>query len=66
MTPKEPDIYVERCSECPAFSSIGVEFAVLCQIKGKAIMWQKHRRFPKSCPLLKAPITIAAVRRTIR
>ena len=61
----EPDIYVERCIECP----MHIRFDLLW-FECMAIKRQKYPRVkptdrlkPRWCPLLKAPITIAARRK---
>ena len=65
MTPKEPDIYVERCSECPAHENADID-QMWCRVRDEEFiprMGPWDRRFPRWCPLLKAPITIAARRK---
>ena len=60
----EPDIYVERCSECPMHnSSHGSWSFFYCGLVDAPRTKAYGRRFPRWCPLLKGPITIAARRK---
>ena len=66
MTPKEPDIYVERCSSnCPFYTGWSQSY-MRCWAKDNGDRIRPKvigRRFPRWRPLLKAPITIAARRK---
>lgn len=55
-----PNIYVERCSECPAHR--GRDWKFWCGILKRWRTYAMDRRFPRWCPLLKQSITI---RRTV-
>ncbi len=64
----EPDIYVEWCWKCPAYEPFGPIFRCDFLPKGSGLrkVLKKGRRFPRWCPLLKGPITVAAVKRTTK
>lgn len=67
---REPDIYIERCRECPWYVLPGNVY-FLCRIKDPRpyVIPRKKvtdRRFPRWCPLKKNPITVAALRKVIK
>lgn len=62
---REPDIYVERCIECPVHEIINKD-EMWCKVKDwdytlRIGPWD--RKFPRWCPLLKGPVTIAALKK---
>ena len=64
----QPDqtIQVERCSECPMHENVDIDCMICCAVDPEMVrMGPWDRRFPRWCPLLKAPITIAARRKGV-
>ena len=60
-----PDIYVERCSECPMHEHVIMDL-MLCRVTKAERFGPWDRRFPRWCPLLKQPITVAAIRNKVK
>ncbi len=58
----EPDIYVERCFECPARKYMS-RSTMVCKFIRRMRASPDDRRFPRWCPLLKQPITVAAIQK---
>ncbi len=56
----EPTIYVERCPGCPMHKRLNKD-EMWCEAIEEKRMGPWDRRFPRWCPLLKAPITVAAI-----
>ncbi len=63
--PRDPNIYVERCAKCPAYN-YGTREVFGCGIGRRFRVVSIDRRFPRWCPLLKKPITVAAIRNKVK
>lgn len=61
---REPDVYVERCTECPAHRRWEyTQFTCRVEKPGVIRVVPYDRAFPRWCPLLKGPVTLAAIRK---
>lgn len=63
----EPNVLVDNCRECPCHSITPLHLIGYCNVdtKKRSTTEKTGRRFPRWCPLLKGPITVAAVRKRI-
>ena len=70
----EPDIYVERCdSNCPFFGYPSNDrfhqsqpSSFHCFVVEQRGVIPTDRRFPRWCPLLEGPVTVAAFKRSAK